>query len=523
MRLYWCIGFCFLSAQAMALEFAPLGRFEHGEKGAAEIVVYDRKNTRLAVVNPVAKTIDFLAMENPNKLKRTSQIDLQSMGGVPTSVAVHDGVIAVAIANSNHGAKGLVALFDDSGKLMKLIEVGYHPDMITMDSKGEYILVANEGEPSDDYAADPAGSISMIHLAGAMNDSYGATVDLNFRKFDDAKLPDSVRVFGPNAVPSLNLEPEFIAFAPDNQRAFVTLQENNAVAVVDLPSQQIESILGLGFKSFARRGHGMDASDRDDRVSVLPRPVRGMYQPDGIAAFEIDGETYFITANEGDPRDYGGFSEVIRFGKLDLNPDFVNRESVQTDEQLGRLKVTKLLGDADGDGKFEEAYTFGARSFAVFRANGEIVFESGDLLERVSAQLFPDDFNSNSDGKSKDERSDDRGPEPEGVTIGKIGARTFAFLGLERTSAIIAIDVSRPTAPQFVAAYHDSRHRERGPEGLCFIRAEDSPIGEPLLAIAFEASGTTSVLQIVDSEPPTRANEPVEAASSEGKHQPEPE
>jgi hypothetical protein len=490
------------------LELHPVGVFQHGDLlcGAAEIVAFDAQHARLAVVNGQHNALDLVDISLPSAPTLWKRVSLAEYGDIPTSVAVNGSVIAVALCDRDTAEPGNVVLLNLHGERQALCPVGYHPDMVLFTPDGKQLLVANEGEPSDDYALDPEGSISVIDIEAALSGTAGAVTNLDFKRFNHEPLDESVRVFGPAACAAEDFEPEFVAVSPDGKRAMVTLQENNAVAILDVTVPAIKGVVGLGFKDHQQPGHGLDASDVDGKRELQLLPVRGMYQPDAIASFEIAGRTFFVTANEGDVRDYTGFSEVARCCELELEESFAEAAPYQSPDRCGRLQITRTLGDDDGDGRYDAFYAFGTRSFAIWDERAELVYDSGDTLERMSMELFPQEFNSNNDGSSLDARSDDRGPEPEGVAVGMVGVRTYAFLGLERPSAIFVIDVTTPTAPTVDSVYHDSlatvsnessATRDRGPEGLCFIEAERSPTGKPLLAVAFEVSGTTRIFEIV--------------------------
>ncbi len=239
----------------------------------------------------------------------------------------------------------------------------------------------------------------------------------------------------------------------------------------------------------------LDASDRDGGVNLREWPILGMYQPDSLASYEVDGATYLITANEGDSRDYDGYSEEARVGGLTLDAAvFGQTFSLQRNENLGRLKVTTANGDAGADGTFETLYAFGARSFSILAADGTQVFDSGDDFERRLSQLAPTTFNSEGDASTFDGRSDDKGPEPEGVTVGKIGKQWFAFIGLERIGGVLVYEVTDPRAPVFVQ--YITTPGDVGPEGLEFVPANESPTKKPLLIVANEISGTATVYEI---------------------------
>ncbi|MGK7886093.1 MAG: choice-of-anchor I family protein, partial [Crocosphaera sp.] len=351
----------------------------------------------------------------------------------------------------------------------------------------------------------------------------------NFNAFDgqeDTLRANGVRIFGldidhPNdptkkASASRDFEPEYIAVSPDGDTAFVTLQENNAFAVVDIATAMVTDVLPLGFKDHSLPGNGLDASDRDGEINIQNLPVFGMYQPDTIASYKVGEETYYVTANEGDarvrpsdddvlpePNDEEGdvFNEEDRAKDLTLDPTaFPDAATLQTDEVLGRLNVTNTLGDTDGDGDFDELYAFGSRSFSIWNSDGQLVFDSGDDFEQITAALFPDIFNANRTG-GFESRSDNKGPEPEGVTVGMIGDRFYAFIGLERIGGFMTYDVTDPLNPLFIKYVNDTALGDLSPEGLLFIPAEDSPNGDSLLVLTNEESGNTSIYSVTTPEP----------------------
>lgn len=222
-----------------------------------------------------------------------------------------------------------------------------------------------------------------------------------------------------------------------------------------------------------------------------------MYQPDSIAAFTADGETYLVTANEGDTRGYSGFGDEVLVQDIKLDA------TLAVDDDLKRLKVSSVGGDTDGDGDVDRLLAFGTRSLAIWDVEGQLVYDSGDALEQFLAKQLPDRFNVDSDGKGKvDDRSDDKGPEPEGVVVGRVGDSTFAFVGLERTSAIAIFDVTRPRSAKLLDIVPLALEKDAtggphiAPEGLCFVPADRSPLGSPLLAVACEVTGTTLLFRV---------------------------
>lgn len=504
-----------------ALELVKLGTFNTGlfGKGAAEIVAQDKTTQRLFVVNGADKAIDVLDAADPTSIQKLFSIDITPYGGAANSVAVKNGLVAVAIQAENPQKQGRVAFFDVNGNFLKSVEVGALPDMLTFTPDGLKVLVANEGEPSSynqPDSVDPEGSVSIIDLSAGL--SNATVTNATFTAFNSKRSQlesRGIRLFGPNATVAQDLEPEYIAVAEDGKIAWVTLQENNALAVLDLTTNAITDIVPLGLKNHFQTGNGLDASDRDGAINIQRWPISGNYQPDAIASYTVGGRTYLITANEGDARDYDGFEESARLSSLLLDPTiFPNRAFLQQNANLGRLNVLVPGGDTDGDGDIDRILVPGGRSFSIWDgATGGLVFDSGDQFEQIIADtdISRVSFNANNNNNSADTRSDDKGPEPEAAAVGVINGRTYAFIGLERAGGVMVYDVTNPVAPEFVqyintrdftvpATLADGSSNpaagDLGPEGITFISAEDSITGRPLLAIASEVSGTTTLLEI---------------------------
>lgn len=474
---------------------------------------YTGSGSEIAAHDPVSQTLyvvtggEFMEILDINDPFNPVLLDTIAIsptyGSGANSVDVYDGVVAVAVQNFDKTQPGLVVFFDRSGTYLNQVTAGPLPDMLTFSHDGSMVLVANEGEPNDDYTIDPEGSISIVDLSGGVLSA--TAVEIGFTHFTTATLDPAVRIFGPGATVAQDLEPEYITLSADDSTAWVTLQENNAVAIVDTQAMTVTAVVPLGFKDHSLPGNELDPSNQDGGIHIANWPVLGMYQPDAITSFELGGTTYLVTANEGDARDYAGFSEEARIATLTLDPTaFPNAATLQLNENLGRLNSTLANGDTDGDGDFDELYAYGARSFSIWNGGtGELVYDSGNDLEELTALFVPDYFNANSgDAAQFDQRSDDKGPEPEGATLGVINGRTYAFIGLERTGGIVIYDVTDPLAPFF--AYYiepadadaNNIYDDISPEGLLFIDAADSPTGYPLLVVTYELSGSTVVYQL---------------------------
>lgn len=509
------IAFGFTACQTTTVELEQIGRYESGlfAESAAEIVSFDAYSNRVFVINAKASTVDVLGLSDPTAPVLLGSIDAKALGGDANSVDTHHGIVAVAIQGESKQDNGLVAFYNAMDlSLIGQIEVGALPDMVKFSPDGRYVLVANEGEPNDDYSVDPEGSISVINLRRGIENARVRTAGFtDFNDKVDELRAAGVRIYGPNATVAQDLEPEYITISDDGRTAFVTLQENNAVAKVDVRRAKVIDILPLGYKDFSQPENAIDASNKDDGVNIKPWPVLGMYQPDSIDSYTINGDTYFVTANEGDARDYGGYSEEVRVKDLVLDTSVYSDPSLQDSENLGRLKTTTALGDADNDGKVEQIYAYGARSFSIWNASGDLVFDSGNDFETITAERFGDKFNNNNDENDGDSRSDDKGAEPEAIVLGKVLGKTYAFIGLERMGGIMVYDVSVPAETTFVE-YITNRNLDvdpgegvdagdLAPEGFEFVPAHKSPNGKPLLMVGNEVSGTTTIYQIISKVP----------------------
>jgi Ca2+-binding RTX toxin-like protein len=492
---------------ANTIKLTEIGKYTTGvfNQGAAEISAYDPTSKRLFVVNAQAATIDIFDLSDPTSPTKISQIAVGSFGAVANSVAVKNGTIAVAVEAVDKTNPGKVVFYDTNGTYLKDVQVGSLPDMLTFTPDGSKVLVANEGEPG---TIDPEGSISIIDLSGGVNNLTQANVaTVDFSSFNglEAQLrADGVRIF-PDKTAAQDLEPEYIAVAPDGQTAYVTLQENNTVAVVNIANATVTGLQPLGLKDHSLVGNGLDASDRDNAINIQTWPVFGMYMPDAIATFSANGQTYYVTANEGDDR-----GENVSVRNLTLDPTvFPDAATLKLDQNLGRLNVSSIDGDTDGDGDYDKLYAYGTRSFSVWDSQGNLVYDSGDDFEQITAQLFPANFNASNDNNSFDNRSDNKGPEPEGIVVGQVGDRTYGFIGLERIGGVMVYDITNPNSPQFVQYLNNRDFSQNvqqpaagdlGPEGLTFISAADSPTGLPLLVVTNEISGSTTTYAIAPND-----------------------
>ncbi|MEO3811755.1 choice-of-anchor I family protein [Sphaerisporangium sp. B11E5] len=490
------------SAEHKGITLSFLGRFSTGSvgTGASEITSFDPATKRAFVVNAQAGTVDVLDLRDPRAPKRVTSLAAPGAN----SVAVHKKLVAVAQQAETKTAPGKVSLFDTrTGKKLKEYTVGSLPDMLTFTEDGRRLVVANEGEPEsycEGAVDDPEGTVSVIDLA------WGKVRTVDFRAFNplaDRLRAAGVRISGPGATVARDLEPEYITTS--GRTAWVTLQENNAVAVVDLDRATVRRIVPLGLKDHAKVG--LDASDKDGKIDVRPHAgVKGMYMPDGIAHFRSRGQTYLVTANEGDSRSSDCYTDEARVKSLTLSTTaFPDAADLKKDTELGRLTVA-ADSPKDAGGAYTELHVFGGRSISIRSTSGALVWDSGDGLEKLIAAELPEQFNAdNEENGSFDSRSDNKGPEPEGVTVGEVRGRTYAFVGLERVSGVAAYDVSDPRRPvlagylgtrDFAGSVEDGTAGDVGPEGVFFVPAGDSPTHRPLLIVGNEVSGTTAIYEV---------------------------
>jgi DNA-binding beta-propeller fold protein YncE len=508
--------------------------------GAAFIVAHDASTQRVFVTNAVANTIDVFDLSNLAALELPpdspvlqlspssaasptpyTKLDMSSYGSQPLSVSTYNGLIAVSMQAGTTGniqktLPGKVVFFDSDLQPVRSVDVGAYPDMLTFSPNGRYVLVANEGEPSSylgvDLAngSDPEGSITIIDLAEGVANLSVQTADFQEFNGQEGELRSAgVRIFGTGADASHDLEPEYIAVSHDSKTAWVTLQDNNALAIVDIPTATVRKIVPMGEKNHSLPRNGFDGSSADNAINIQPWPVFGIYQPDAVAAYKVAGKEYLVLANEGDSRTWPGLNEENTVDQLNLDPAvFPNAATLKLATNIGRLKVSNVSGwylGANNTKIYNKLNSFGGRSFSIRDAAGHLLWDSGDQFEQITKVLAPVGFNVSHDSNSREGRSPSKGPEPEGVAIGKAFGRTYAFIGLERIGGIMMYDIGDPTEPEFVQyinqrdftkAVTSDLAGDLGPEGLVFINEESSPSGKPLLVVVHELSGTTTIFEV---------------------------
>lgn len=491
----------FLSTLALAFTansqvLTKVGSINLGGEGAAEIIAIDKINDRLWVLNNPSKTVVVYDISDPSTPDSVSSVNFSAYGGGVNSIAISGSLVALAVENEVKQLPGKAVFFDaNTYAYVGDVETGALPDMCTFNTSGSMLLVANEGEPNDDYTVDPEGSVTIV--SGIVNRAFVAT-QVSFAGLSQPSLANGYKYASPNnATFAQDIEPEYIAVAPDDLTAYITCQENNAMVEIDLISKKATKVIGLGTKDHSKVENALDASDKNDDINITTWPVKGLYQPDAIAFLGVD---MIVTANEGDARDYDGYSEEVRVKDLSLDPTaFPNAAMLQQDENLGRLRVTSAIGDIDNDNDYDELYSYGARSFSIFKTNGDLIFDSGDQFEQITAQMLPNFFNGQDDGGNftRKNRSDDKGPEPESVVVAEFSNTVYAFIGLERQGGIMVYDIknaSNPTFVQYINTYDFNTFTgDISPEGLAFYSLTDNT---GLLIASYEVSGTVAIFEV---------------------------
>lgn len=500
-----------LQEESVNGKLSYIGNYQTGmsnkDGGIAEIVKYNKDNQKMYLVNGAAQSVDIVSIANMTSNKKTefkidTRLDITAMGqahgfasGDITSIDINtnEKIIVIAVQGAINKDHGSIVILNYEGKYIKHFEAGVQPDMVTFSHDYKYLLSANEGEPREGYAeagaTDPKGSITIIDIKKGVDKATAQTI--GFDKFDSkearAALVENGVLLKPNTAPSVDLEPEYISVSDNSHYAYVSLQEANSVATIDLKTQEIVSVKGLGFKDHNLEQNALDAL-KDGQVNLTAQNLYGTYMPDGIASQKIGGKQYIFTANEGDGREWGEYEDTGSFTFPGTS-----------------FKIDTILNTERDGLEADKTYIYGSRSFSIWDAGTmEQVYDSGSDFEKVTGELYPDAFNSSNNKTELDSRSGKKGPEPEDIKVMKVNGKTFAFIGLERTGGIMMYDVTNVENVKF----HDyvnlrdftgtdvSSSGDLAPEGLCLIEAKDSPTGKPLMLVANEVSGNVRVFEI---------------------------
>ena len=502
-------------------------------EGSGEIATFHPGSKRIFATNGIKNSIDIFDISNVAAPKKVGSLSLSPYGNDVTSVAAgRDVVVAAVLVTETFSATGApstpngkLVVFDTNGKVLSSPDIlGVLPDSVTFAPNGTTALVAIEGQPvcakddpattakeDTDYlkASDPEGGVSIVDLT---NPAAPVVKFAGFKQFNVAQMKaKGIAVSSVVNNVAKDFEPEFIT-AVDNKYAYVTIQEANAIGKLDIEAASFESVT-RAFESklsvIAR-----DTSDRDSGAG--PRNyanVVGASQPDAIASFKVGSGHYFVTANEGDAREYTCLNDDQRGSSLKVDSRrFPNWSTLSASAALGRAKVNPTIGDRDGDGDIDTIHLRGSNSMTMYR-NGIALWDSGELLDQIQIKAFGVANINGSHSLSSDkstmnyvgqDRSDDKGSEPEGVAVGMVGNTRVAILGLERMTALAVFDITQPRSPVFqewlqmlpakATPAKDVKHWS--PEGIVFVSADKSPSGKALIITSYELSGSISIHQI---------------------------
>lgn len=541
------------AAATSGIELNLLARSIVNLGGAAEFIQYhvetqvayatDSTDNTVAIIDISGVNSTPLALpSNDNSLSFArltiqSAVDNVTLDGM-TSIAISGNLLAIAVPAAEKADNGYVLFYNNlenqAPAFVKAVEVGNLPDMVTFTPDGSKVLVANEGEPAKDYGIDPEGSISVISVSNGIPADTATAITFSAYNGEQTLLeaqgmlfpnPNGRTINGVaiNSSVAQDLEPEYITAT--NTTAYVTLQENNGLAIVDLADNSV-AVVGLGLKDWEDL---LIDSQEDGTVSFASfNGLYGAYQPDSIANFSWQGQTFLVTANEGDAREYffdvadedaciaaNGQDYDADDGCLAFTDEFKIKDLpaaadsafaiLANDDRIRNLRVTSA-GPTNSDGEYETAVAYGARSFTIWDQNGVVVYDSADQLERITAAIYGNSFNSTDDENASDDRSENKGPEPEAITVGIVSDKTYAFVGLERMGGIMVFDITNPFSVDFID-YYNNRNVTEGldfndaigdlaPESLVFVSASDSPTAAPLLLVGNEVSGSLAVWEI---------------------------
>ena len=544
---------CSVLAPQAYSQFTLLSNFSANQGGgnsAGEITAFDPGTDRLFVTRSRAGVhqINIFNLADPTTPGTIGTVDFSTTFGLAanmlglSSVAVDPlGRFGVAslIPTDNTGTVGRVGFFNlSTGATLGTANVGYHPDSVSFSADGSKMIVVNEGEFKSG-ATNANGSISVFDVSGINVGNLGnlASLTATTRDFSAPNLAPGVSIatlrnsnlaaVGTsgafiNTVPVFNtaapeaIEPEYATIIGD--KVFVTLQDNNAIAEYDLNTNLWTAVTDLGTITQV-----IDGNDTNPTGGIsITQTVKGLPMPDTVGSYTVNGKTYLVTANEGDART-GDDRDVSRFGDVSGNDNmnglvdtngpsnFLNtlinaNNGVRSDAQLGRLNISRINGDTDADGKIDDPTMIGTRSMSIWEET-----ETGLVRVSDTGSFFETYISLNDPTGWVDSRSDDKGPEPEGLTLGSINGVPYAFISMERTGSIFMFDITDPTSPSFVGYIRlaSGATTPLRPEGMLFVSAVDSPNGKNLLIVGYEGDGTAATERVavyeVVPEPSTYA------------------
>jgi len=494
--------------QAQPLNLRSLLLYESGtfNKSAVDRHGYDASTGKIYATDSDAVALRIFDFKL-NKYVLEKNISLSSLVNSVNDVAANNGLVAVVGDGSLSQLPGKVLLLDSLGQLLKVLTVGPHPVRVRFSDNGSRLFVSNQGLPEASYQSDPLGSISVINIGA--NPSQISQNDhqlIDFQSLDTIAAPAGLRNFGNNGRQTFaqDLEPIGMAVDDSSFKLWASLSANNALARIDYGSLTLDTVLPLDYKDWSD-SVGLDASDVSQAINIRPYPaLKGMYQPTGLEVFEDNGQVYLLCANEGIMRQNAAFDEVVQVRDLFLEPSqFPNLAQLVSDSLMGRLRVTRTLGDPDSNTIYSELYAFGGRSLSVRDANGSILWDSGDEIARVLAAQQSQNFNSNqTSNNSRKSRSPFMGAQPNDLSVARLSGIPYAAVTLRQMGGFMLFDLSNPRQPVFSSyelqrdfshSANDPRAGNLGPREITLVEGANSPNGLPLVIVSYASSGTLAV------------------------------
>lgn len=517
------IGSSGFSNSCTGLSVERLGVYSSGagfDSGGAEIASYSKASGLLYSTNGAASRVDAISIKDPEKPVRKFQIhpssDWSDAGDI-NSLAASENELYLAVAHRLPGERGSLLIYTLNGEFQKRVMTGVLPDMVKLSPDKKWAVVANEAEPylsAEGKIIDPPGGVSILSLK---------TMEVKHLNFESVNLKDSAvrtALASELGIPSYHdLEPEYIAISSDSRRAFVVLQENNAVATVDLEKGSIVKIDSLRVMDHSKKGNELDLNSKDKEANFVSEAVLSLPLPDGIDYFEDDrSQGYLITANEGEKREIENQNGKVIYSDL-IKAKSITDAKLTTQTRALRenhpdLRILKDQG-LNSSGQYDNFVLSGTRSFSIYNAHTmQLVFDSGSQIEKTLFSLHPELHNTDDDRFEMDRRSSRSGPAPEAVVVGKVREQNYAFVSLEKPGGVIIYELQNLSQPRFCqyisgrnlnpevskkGRYKDTSYANTGdlsPEGLYFINAKSSPVEEPLLIVSNEVSGTIEIYSI---------------------------
>lgn len=509
------------TSYSMQITMEKIGHFQGASiESGGPIDIVDYYDNTMFIANgtntdfqkPSLDIVSIKNLKNNDNFELTKRIDIQKFFKnnevvkdlTCVKVSPDGKFLALSVALDPTTEKGYIVITNLSGEYISHYQVSSLPDNLSITPDSKKIIIANEGEPGKGLKVDPEGSVSIIDLSKGLTNGKVTEVkiDETLIKGELKNRLDEYILAAPHK-PSYSqaLEPEYVSIDKDGKFAYITFQEDSAIGKLDIETKKFIWIEYMGVKDHSKDENSFVIGKNSSKFETAN--VFGLYQPDGIKIVNQNGNTYLITANEGDARDYGKefFQEDnYSIGKLLESGKKIN---VPVTESMKNLKVSNFRGIND-KGEYDSLYSFGGRSFSIFKAEKDglnLVFDSGNQLEKITQKYLPEYFNSSNTNTKPYSRNNSKGPEPEDVEVGVINDRTYAFVGLERIGGVVTFDITDITKPEFTGYYSSRDYSEDvkgdvGIEGLKFVSAEKSPIGEPLLITSNEISNSIAIYKI---------------------------